>query len=100
MPANLKKLVKGDAFTVARQAQHGGKPDKLIYISSKGYQCLPPETGTILEALGPEVPKENMFWVFRQATGCLHHLVGNEVGNVVTTFGSGHYKCHENILFG
>lgn len=99
MPAKLDRLFEGQTFTVALQKQQGGKPDRLIFIGSNGYQYRRPETGTIIEELGPEVPEGSNRWVFREANEKLYPMKGSE-NAMSTSFRTGTYRCLNNLLFG
>jgi hypothetical protein len=100
MPAKLEVLKKGEVFTVGFQGQVGGKPPKVLFFRGDGYQCHPPETGTIVYLLGPEVPKSDREWVYRQSNRMLYQLVDGRAMTTTRQFGSGTYRIDGNLTFG
>src|SRR5262249_9427722 len=100
MKVQLPTLAVGGVFFVGYEARNG-RVSRRFFFSAKGLRVMPPESGSTIEVLGPEVPPQRRFWKYRGRDGHLYTDQGDDQSPRVMDIAhvSGQLRLHDVPLW-
>ncbi len=82
MQAKLGSLNEGDVFEVRTERDAKGNVIRRFFFNDRGVRVKPPESGSTLALLGPEVPELDRLWKFRLSNWMIYPLLGDNTNRV------------------